>query len=113
MRDGAGDHFAVLQQRQQDRARRFDGMQQTVGQRASNADGRIVEEADQRGVEGGVLVGRAGVQQVGLGSQVRRLPALLAVAGTAQGDEVLIRNHKSLRTAENDRNGQDLRNGSP
>ncbi len=57
LRHGAGDHFAVLQQGEQDRARRIGRMQQAVSQRGAHADRGIVEEADQGRVERGMLVG--------------------------------------------------------
>ena len=40
-----------------------------------------------------LLVGGTAVEEIGLRGKVGSLPALLAVAGPAQGDEVLIRNH--------------------
>ncbi len=54
--DGAGDDLAVLQQRQENRARRLARVQQAVGQRGADLHGRIVEKADQRGIERGVLL---------------------------------------------------------
>ena len=110
---GAGDDLAVLQQRQQNRAWRLDGVQQAVGERAAHANRGIIEETDQGGVERRVLVGRTGVRQIGLRGKVRSLPALLAVARLAQGDEVLIRNHYALRATRKQPRGQRLRNGSP
>lgn len=56
---GARNHRAVLQQGENDRARRFGGMEQAIGQRAADAHGGIVEEADERSIERGMFVGRA------------------------------------------------------
>lgn len=45
-----------------------------------------------------MLVGRPGVAEIGLRREMSRLPTRFAVAGLTEGDEVLIRNHRTLRT---------------
>ena len=97
LRHSARDDLAVLQQRQEDRTRRVEGVQQAVAERGADPHRRIVKEADQRRVEGGMFIGWAGVGEVGLSGEMRRLPALLAVARLTEGDKVLIRNHPALR----------------
>ena len=87
----------VLQQRQEDRARSLAGMQQAIGQRAAHPNRRIIEKTDQRSVERGMLVGRAVMAEIGHRREVRSLPALLAVTRLAEGDEILVRNHQTLR----------------
>ena len=47
---------------------------------------------------GPMFVGRAGVAEIGLRRQMSRLAPCFAVARLTESDEVLIRNHETLRT---------------
>ena len=55
-------------------------MEQTVSQGAADANRGVVEEADQRSIEGGMLIAGALVAEIGHGGDMRRTPPLLAVA---------------------------------
>ncbi len=111
---GAGNDRCVLRQREHDRARRVFGMQQPIGQRSANLDGRVVEKIHQRSIKRGLLVGRTTMGEISHCGQMSRLPPLLAVARLRKLHITLIGDHTHPQnTLEVQTSLQGLSFGSP